>query len=216
MQCGCPICGTFMGQVEKGSESRCVCPNCGFDCDACLGTSSVMQKGNYKMPESFSNELEREEEGRKAMNAALNYLTATDRTANQMERNLIKKGFSEEVVQSTLEKLKNYGYVDDKDYATRYVKQQVEGGGLGKRNVASKLYRFGIDGETAQEALSEVDDGQERENALAWAKKLAGRLSEPDPRKKRDKLTRRLIAKGFSYDTINSVLREVLSEEEEY
>lgn len=215
MQCGCPVCGTFMGQVERGAESRCVCPNCGFDCDACLGTASAMQKGSYTMPESFAAELEREEEGKKAMNAALNYLTATDRTKSQMERNLAKKGFSEEVVRATIEKLENYGYVDDKDYASRFVKQQVENKGMGKRSVAGKLYRFGIDGETAKEALSAVDEETERENALSWAIKLSRRIEETDPRKKREKLVRRLVLKGFSYDVINSALRQILSDENE-
>ncbi|MGI6192184.1 MAG: regulatory protein RecX [Christensenellales bacterium] len=216
MQCGCPVCGTFMGQVERGSESRCICPNCGFTCDACLGTSSIMPKGSYTMPESFAKELEREEESRKAMNAALHYLTATDRTKSQMERNLSKKGFSEEVVKETIEKLESYGYVDDRDYATRYVKQQVEIKGLGKRTVAGKLYRFGIDSETAQEALSTVDEETERQNALSWAIKFNHRIDEADPRKKREKIVRRLVLKGFSYDVINSALREALSDEDDY
>lgn len=216
MQCGCPVCGTFMGQVERGADSRCVCPNCGFACDACLGTSTVMPRGSYTMPESFAAELEREEESKRAMNAALHYLTATDRTKSQMEQNLLKKGFSGEVVKATIEKLENYGYVDDKDYAARFVKQQVENKGLGKRTVANKLYQRGIDSETAQEALLSVDEETERQNAISWAIKFNHRIDEADPRKKREKIVRRLVLKGFSYDVINSALREVLSDEEDY
>ncbi|MGI6150839.1 MAG: regulatory protein RecX [Christensenellales bacterium] len=215
MQCGCPVCGTFMGQVERGSDSRCICPNCGFDCDACLGTSSAMPKGNYTMPESFATELEREAESKRAMNAALHYLTAMDRTKSQMERKLAKKGFSEAVVKATIKKLEKYGYVDDRDYASRFVKQQVENKGLGRRAVASKLYRYGIDGETAQEALSTVDEETEKSNAFAWAIKFNQRIDETDPRKKREKMIRRLVLKGFSYDVINSVLREVLADEDD-
>lgn len=216
MQCGCPVCGTFMGQVERGTDSRCVCPNCGFACDACLGTASVMPKGHYAMPASFAAELEREEESRRAMDAALQYLTANDRTRSQMERHLAGKGFSEEVVKATIEKLENYGYVDDRDYAARFVRQQVENKGLGRRTVAGKLYRRGIDSETAKEALSAVDEETERKNAISWAIRFSHKIDEADPRKKREKIVRRLVLKGFSYDVINSALREILSDEEDY
>jgi hypothetical protein len=37
MQCGCPTCGILMTQVEKGLDSACVCPECGYSCRACLG-----------------------------------------------------------------------------------------------------------------------------------------------------------------------------------
>ncbi|HNW85861.1 MAG TPA: hypothetical protein PKJ47_02835 [Candidatus Limiplasma sp.] len=41
MRCGCPHCETFMIQEEL-SRSACVCPNCGYRCDACLGTGTAL------------------------------------------------------------------------------------------------------------------------------------------------------------------------------
>lgn len=37
MQCGCPECGTLMGKAERGFDSACVCPTCGFQCSLCIG-----------------------------------------------------------------------------------------------------------------------------------------------------------------------------------
>ena len=45
MRCGCPECGAYMVQQEKGTQSVCVCPNCFFTCDACMGRGVLMQKG---------------------------------------------------------------------------------------------------------------------------------------------------------------------------
>ncbi len=118
-------------------------------------------------------------------------------------------------MRATIEKLENYGYVDDKDYASRFVKQQVENKGMGKRSVAGKLYRFGIDGETAKEALSAVDEETERENALSWAIKIKPQDRGDGPEEEKEKLVRRLVLKGFSYDVINSALRQILSDEDE-
>jgi SOS response regulatory protein OraA/RecX len=81
-----------------------------------------------------------------------------------MESNLLKKGFSEDVVEITLEKLKSYGYWMTK-HMQRSCEAEVENKGLGKRSAAGKLYRSGIDRETADAALCAVDDETERENA---------------------------------------------------
>ena len=45
MVCGCPNCGALMIQEVKGVHSRCVCKDCGYSCDACLGTATMIQKG---------------------------------------------------------------------------------------------------------------------------------------------------------------------------
>ena len=37
MRCGCPRCSTYMIQAERGLQSGCVCPACGFVCRACMG-----------------------------------------------------------------------------------------------------------------------------------------------------------------------------------
>lgn len=43
MRCGCPHCETFMVQSETDAQA-CVCPNCGYRCNACLGTNSMISK----------------------------------------------------------------------------------------------------------------------------------------------------------------------------
>lgn len=41
MRCGCPCCDAYMVQSE-GERKDCVCPDCGYRCNACQGTNSVM------------------------------------------------------------------------------------------------------------------------------------------------------------------------------
>ncbi len=41
MRCGCPDCGTYMIQRERGLLSGCVCPACGASCTACMGTEQA-------------------------------------------------------------------------------------------------------------------------------------------------------------------------------
>lgn len=43
MRCGCPHCEAYMIQSETEHQA-CVCPECGYRCNACLGTNSIITK----------------------------------------------------------------------------------------------------------------------------------------------------------------------------
>ena len=43
MRCGCPHCEAYMIQSETDGMA-CVCPSCGYRCNACLGTSTVLSR----------------------------------------------------------------------------------------------------------------------------------------------------------------------------
>ena len=59
MQCGCPNCGTFMVQAMRGTESRCVCPNCLYECNDCMGSRfAVMIKKGEKLPDEIAERFE--------------------------------------------------------------------------------------------------------------------------------------------------------------
>lgn len=46
MRCGCHECGAFMVHAED--QDKCVCPDCGFVCTACLGTNTVVSRERLK------------------------------------------------------------------------------------------------------------------------------------------------------------------------
>ena len=43
MRCGCPHCEGYMIQSETEHQA-CVCPYCGYRCNACLGTNTVITR----------------------------------------------------------------------------------------------------------------------------------------------------------------------------
>lgn len=50
MRCSCADCGVYMNHAED-LKLGCVCPNCGFRCNACLGTDSILSKEDLKQIE---------------------------------------------------------------------------------------------------------------------------------------------------------------------
>lgn len=231
MQCGCPVCGAWMGQVMKGLDSRCVCPQCGYFCSACMGTDSVQPKGHYTMPESFAQLVEESEalsapgvhlpEGENdldsAMDKAWGYLSAQDRTAAQMESYLYGKGFAPETVEEAVNKLKGYGYIDDGAYASKYVRELSSARHLGRLAMRQKLSARGVEKEAAQAALDAYTEEEEWENALYWAKKLAPTLAgRAEGRALRDRLGQKLAQKGFSFQLARRAAEVALGGGEEW
>ncbi len=47
MRCSCKECGTYMIQAES-DHLGCVCPDCGYRCNDCLGTNTVVSKESLK------------------------------------------------------------------------------------------------------------------------------------------------------------------------
>ena len=43
MRCSCKECGTYMIQAES-DHLGCVCPDCGYRCNDCLGTNTVVSR----------------------------------------------------------------------------------------------------------------------------------------------------------------------------
>lgn len=43
MRCSCKECGTYMVQAES-DHLGCVCPDCGYRCNDCLGTNTVVSR----------------------------------------------------------------------------------------------------------------------------------------------------------------------------
>ena len=43
MRCSCKECGTYMVQADS-DKLGCVCPDCGYRCNDCLGTDTVVSR----------------------------------------------------------------------------------------------------------------------------------------------------------------------------
>ena len=47
MRCSCKQCGTYMIQTES-ERLGCACPECGYRCDDCLGTNTVVSRDRLR------------------------------------------------------------------------------------------------------------------------------------------------------------------------
>lgn len=160
-------------------------------------------------------------ESKKALDKALFFLTKMDRTKHEIVEKLSKSGYSEDIIESVIDKLIEYGYVNDEDYAKRYLELLIAKG-KGKFAVREAMNRKGL---AQQLVANTIDEGYSTEKELENASELANKsLSEMisvsaidvDRKKSREevekitaKVNRRLMGRGFSYEVISSVMNEV-------
>ena len=74
---------------------------------------------------------------------------------------MYKKGFDKQVRTNTIEKIESYGYVNDKDYAERYVESVKNQKGINL--IKQQLFAKGVSKQIIDEVLKEFSQEDELE-----------------------------------------------------
>lgn len=196
-------------KVQEKNSSRC---NVYVDGEFFAGISLelVMQfrlKVDMKIDKNLLYEILNENEKKDALNKAVSYISKTLKTKRQIKDYLIKKGYSEEIAWYCVDKLKEYGYIDDCSYSKRYIESLSKT--QGKRLIEYKLMMKGVKKEDISTAYEEVDIDS-KESAKIIAEKY---LKNKEKTKETiAKTYRYLIGKGFSYEEADYALSQFKEE----
>lgn len=149
-------------------------------------------------------------EKKTARECALTILERSDRTEREMRRKLADKEYSQEEIDETIAFLKEYHYVDDAEYANKYIR--VYSSRKSMRQIACDLAKKGIEKERIEESLREnpVDEEEQVRRLLLKKGYRPGEYMPPEQYKK---ITGALCRKGFSYETIRRVAGRMYEEE---
>lgn len=145
--------------------------------------------------ETRLNEILKETERTEALNKAADYALKTLKTKRQVKDYLLKKGYSEETVWQAVDKLKEYGYIDDKEYSKRFIESTSKT--QGKRLIEYKLMMKGVKKEDIAAAY-ETAETDENSSARALCEKYL--MNKEKTKENVLKAYKYLIGKGFSYE----------------
>ncbi len=148
--------------------------------------------------------------------SALAGLSNRARTADEVRKALLKKGFAESVAEDTVATLERLGLVDDDAYARSFVQSRFNGRGYGPARLRQDLQRKGVARSTIEAALDELTETEDMgaEAKEQAEKKWRSLSSEDDLRKRKKKTLDFLVRRGFGFDTARSAV-EAASEAEE-
>lgn len=144
-----------------------------------------------------------------AYNYALNLLSARPYATSALRRKLIQKEYSAADADEAIRRLVDNGLLDDAKYAEQYARSKMLSTGSSKRRLTQDLYRKGIRGETATNAIAAVIEQEDIDPAAVIervaAKKLA-QLGNLEPVVLRRRLFAFLARRGYDVEEIKRVV----------
>lgn len=145
-----------------------------------------------------------------AKNKALKILEYRTHSEREIYDKLKRAGAKSGDIENVLEFLREYNFVNDKDFALRYAKDLKNLKKLGKRRVKAELMKKGIPSELAENTLEEIEWEEEDILYPLIKKKLAGDFEK----KSIDRCVRYFIYKGYDFDDIKQLIERIKSEED--
>ena len=145
----------------------------------------------------------------RCLNAALRYLSYRPRSEFELRERLSQRGFDGESIEAVLEKLKEQGLVDDRDFAQFWLNNRQSFSPRSQRLIRLELKRKGVTEEIIDQVSSAVRDD---ESAYRAALGRAHRLPVSDYQSFRRRLGDYLKRRGFSYGVINNSVAQLWQE----
>jgi regulatory protein len=147
---------------------------------------------------------------------ALQYMAYRPRTTHEVRQRLRRGRYEAAVVEQVMEQLHTSKALDDTAYTHAYLKARCDTRRDGPQRIRHKLRQRGIGRALIDEAIEQnLTRADVLEAARAQATKYWERLSrEADPVKRRKRLADFLRRRGFSFATVQQVVKELAYNED--
>lgn len=163
------------------------------------------------------------------MEAALDLLSRRLLTHYELETRLLEKGYESSEIKAVLERILEWGYVNDRELALMYSESRLKR--YSRRRVQQDMQNRGIESELIDQALKATyssNDEYEQCMSLAerwytqeekrWELKCAkdnAKRTIPRELWVRQKVTRKLVQRGYPSDMVRSVINQIGNERED-
>lgn len=176
-----------------------------------ISEDTLVNFGLYKgqeVDEDFVEKLKFEDEKSEALLLSYKFLQR-NKTKKQLLDHLYKNKISREIIDLIIPILEEKKYLNDEDYAKRYLRDAMNIKKYGKIKIRYMLMSKGIDKKTVEDAMENYDYELEYENALELLEKRISK-NESDP-KKIYSAKNYLQGRGFEFEIINFTVDDYLS-----
>ncbi len=196
-------------RVQKRNPNR---VNVYLDGSFAFGLSRIVAAW-LRVGQTLSDEkiatLQAEETREAAYQSALRFLNYRPRSEAELRSKLEGKGFEPSVIDATLQRLVEEGWVCDDRFARAWVESRKASRPRSRRLIALELRRKGISEENIQQAVADLEDTELAYQAgLRYARRLEGLDYATFYRRLAGFLERR----GFAYGTVVATVRRVWEE----
>ncbi len=172
-----------------------------------------------ELSKAESRELQQLAEEANAKQLALKYLSRRPRTEKEIGDYLAKKKYSAQATQHTIDTLNNLRLLDDAEFARMFCRDMIRRKPAGERILRGALFRKGVNKEIIDTVMPEFfSHDAERELALNAGKKQYTKLLRSRSHMEKLQFKKRLfdflVRRGFDFDTIQYVVRQLITEKQ--
>jgi regulatory protein len=195
--------------VQKKSPNR---VNIYLDGEFAFGLARITAawlRVGQELSEEKIQQLLAEDSKERAYQQAMLFLSYRARSESEIRRNLRKHEIPEAVIDQTIERLRQDGLANDKDFASAWVENRTTFRPRSRRMMALELRQKGLDDEAIRSAMENVDD---EASAYEAALKRSARFKGLEWNDFRKKLSEFLARRGFSYSVIAPVVSRIWNE----
>lgn len=175
---------------------------------------SLNLKENDEIDEQRLSEIKNTVLFEDAKNYAARLISARSYTERGIRQKLLDRTGTNAVTDKTILFLQEYKLIDDFDYARRYAADCLNIKKYGRAKIKLKLIEKGISREIAEQVIEGLDCGEQESEALEklMQKKLGGNFEFKNVMKAK----RYFISRGYSFDDIDSTLKKLKAESEDW
>jgi regulatory protein len=140
--------------------------------------------------------------------SAMRIISIRQHSAAELRRKLLAKGADKSTVDRVLDRLSGVDLINDGRFARDYIEYAYVRKSWGGRKVRAGLSQRGVDRAIIEEVLGSPDAAQmEREGARRFVDKQTrgGGLSADSTRK----ISAKLVARGFAWDVVSQVMKDI-------
>ena len=147
----------------------------------------------------------------RTMNRAVRLLAAKPRSVEELRERLLEKRWTNaEIVAAVIEKLGEYKYLDDKQFAADLASSKLRQKPVGKRKLQQSMSRKKLDRETLDEAIASAYEKMPESELIDRAIEKRLRLKgAPETREDTKKFYDFLMRQGFGYGLIRDKMDSV-------
>ncbi len=152
----------------------------------------------------------------RTMNRAVKLLAAKPRSVGELRERLLERAWTNsEIVDRVIDKLKEYDYLNDAQFAHDLALSKLRQKPQGKRKLQQSLSRKKLDRETLDQALDTVFEKMPEAELIDVAIEKRIRLKgKPQTREETKKLYDFLMRQGFAFDLIRTKTTEFLNRDD--
>jgi regulatory protein len=152
---------------------------------------------------------------RKTFERAVKLLAAKPRSVAELRELLLRgKNTNEEMVETVIARLREYGYLNDERFAFSYASYKVKQKPVGRRRLERDLKFKKIDSGVANEALemvfAETPEEQLIDQAIAKRLRIRGK---PKNRMEAKSLFDHLLRQGFDFELVSERIRSLTTDD---